>query len=101
MNTNITSKLDADLLGKVRVLAAKQGRTVSAYLTERFEEMVRGRQAFDKAPRRALARLRERLDLHWTPVSRQNPTASSKRAWKVTRSPASASRPPSVTGASA
>jgi hypothetical protein len=29
--------------------------------------MVRERKAFDRARRRALARLRHGLDLHWTP----------------------------------
>ena len=67
MKTNITLKLDADLLREARVLAAEEGRSVSGLLTDRLEEMVRERKTFDKARRRALARLREGLDLHWTP----------------------------------
>jgi len=67
MKTNITLKVDAKLLREARVLAAEEGRSVSALLTDRIEEMVRGRKAFDKARRRALARLREGLDLRWTP----------------------------------
>ena len=67
MKTNITLKLDSDLLREARVLAAEEGRSISALLTERLESMVRERKAFDKARRRALARLRDGLDLRWTP----------------------------------
>lgn len=67
MKTNVTLKLDADLLREARVIAAEEGRSVSALLTERLESMIRERKFFDKARRRALARLREGLDLQWTP----------------------------------
>ena len=67
MTTNVTLKLDADLLREARVVAAEEGRSISALLTDRLEAIVRERKAFDKARRRALARLREGLDLQWTP----------------------------------
>ena len=67
MKTNITLKLDADLLREARVLAAEEGRSISSLLTDRLEAIVRERKAFDKARRRALARLRQGLDLQWTP----------------------------------
>ncbi len=67
MKTNVTLKLDADLLREARVIAAEEGRSVSALLTERLESIVRERKTFDRARRRALARLREGLDLQWTP----------------------------------
>ncbi len=67
MKTNVTLKLDADLLREARIIAAEEGRSVSALLTERLESLVRERKAFDRARRRALARLREGLDLRWTP----------------------------------
>jgi len=67
MKTNITLKLDADLIREARILAAEEGRSISALLTDRLEALVRERKAFDKARRRALARLREGLDLQWTP----------------------------------
>lgn len=67
MKTNVTLKLDADLLREARVLAAEQGSSISALLTERLESMIRERKAFDRARRRALARLREGLDLQWKP----------------------------------
>jgi hypothetical protein len=67
VKTNVTLKLDADLLREARVVAAEEGRSISALLTDRLEAIVRERKAFDKARRRALARLREGLDLRWTP----------------------------------
>jgi len=67
MRTNITLKIDADLIREARILAAEEGRSISALLTDRLEAIVRERKAFDKARRRALARLREGLDLQWTP----------------------------------
>ena len=69
MKTNVTVKLDAGLLREVRILAAEEGRSISALLTDRLEALVRERKGFDKARRRALARLRQGLDLQWTPVT--------------------------------
>jgi hypothetical protein len=69
MKTNVTLKLDADLLREARVVAAEEGRSISGLLTDRLEAIVRERKAFDRARRRALARLRKGLDLRWTPPS--------------------------------
>jgi predicted transcriptional regulator len=67
MKTNVTLKLDSELLREAKVLAAEEGRSISALLTERLEALVRERKEYDHARRRALARLREGLDLGWTP----------------------------------
>jgi predicted transcriptional regulator len=67
MKTNVTVKLDADLLREARVIAAEEGRSVSALLTDRLEALVRERKAYDRARRRALARLRAGLELGWAP----------------------------------
>lgn len=67
MKTNITLKLDADLLREIRVLAAEEGTSVSALLAARLEQMVRERKNYDRARKHALARLREATDLGWTP----------------------------------
>ena len=67
MKTNVTLKLDADLLREARVVAAEEGRSISGLLTDRLEAMVRERKAYDQARRRALARLRQGIDLQWTP----------------------------------
>ena len=71
MKTNVTLRLDVDLLREARILAAEGGTSLSALLTERLEAMVRERKAFGRARRRALERLRIGFDLQWTPsVSR-------------------------------
>ena len=67
MKTNVTLKLDTSLLREARVIAAEEGTSVSALLTDRLESLVRERKAFDRARRRALTRLREGLDLQWAP----------------------------------
>jgi len=66
MKANITLKLDSELLKQVRILAAQEGRSISGLLAERLEETVRQRKTFDRARRRALARLSEGFDLRWT-----------------------------------
>ena len=66
MKTNITLKLDADVLREVRILAAEEGSSVSGLLAAKLEELVRERKGYDRARRRALARLRQGLDLGWT-----------------------------------
>ena len=65
MKTNITLKLDASLLREIRVLAAEQGTSVSAMLSDRLEQIVRERKTYDRSRRRALARLQDGFDLHW------------------------------------
>jgi hypothetical protein len=67
MKTNITLKLDAALLREARVLAAEEGTSISALLTACLEQVVNERKGYARARNRALARLREGLDLHGTP----------------------------------
>jgi hypothetical protein len=69
MKTNVTLKVDADLLREARVMAAEEGRSVSALLADHLETLVRERKAFERARRRALARLQKGLDLRWTPTA--------------------------------
>ncbi len=69
MKTNITLKLDADVLREARILAAEEGSSVSGLLAAKLEDLVRERKGYERARRRALARLREGLDLGWTPAS--------------------------------
>ena len=71
MKRNVTLKLDAELLKRARVLAAEQGSSISKMLAEKVEEVVREREGYDRARKRALARLRAGMDLGWTrPASR-------------------------------
>lgn len=66
MKTNITLKLDAELLREVRILAAEEDTSISALLAARLEEIVRERKTYNRARKRALARLSEGYDLRWT-----------------------------------
>jgi hypothetical protein len=67
MKANITLKLDASLLREAKILAAQSGTSLSALLSERLEQIVRERKNYDRARRRALHRLREGMNLRWTP----------------------------------
>jgi hypothetical protein len=67
VKTNITLKLDADILREARILAAMEGLSVSGLLAAKLDEVVRKRKGYDRSRRRALARLRRGFDLDWTP----------------------------------
>lgn len=67
MKTNITLKLDAALLREIRILAAEEGTSISALLAARLADIVRRRKTYDRARKRALARLREGINMQWTP----------------------------------
>jgi len=67
MKTNITLKIEADLLREARVLAAEEGTSISAMIATRLEQAVRERKGYQQARRRAVARLRRGLNLGWTP----------------------------------
>ncbi len=69
MKTNITLKIEADLLREARILAAEEGTSISAMLAARLEQVVRERKGYHQARRRALTRLRKGFDLSWTPPS--------------------------------
>lgn len=66
MKTNLTLKLDADLVREARILAAEEGTSISGLLAARLKEIVRERKAYDRARRRALARLRQGFALDWS-----------------------------------
>ena len=71
MKTNITLRLDADLLRQIRVLAAEEGTSVSALLAVRLQQMLQERKRYERARRRSLLRLKEGMDLRWSgPASR-------------------------------
>lgn len=65
MKTNVTLKLDAEILREARVLAAEQGSSISRLLADKLEELVRERKGYERARKRALARLRVGMDLGW------------------------------------
>ena len=71
MKTNITLKLDSDILREVRIIAAQEGISISGFLTTKLEEAVRERKSYARSKRRALARLRNCTDHGWErPASR-------------------------------
>jgi hypothetical protein len=67
MKTNVTLKIDTELLREARVLAAEDGSSISALLASKLEQAVRERKGYQQARRRAEARLRKGFNLHWTP----------------------------------
>ena len=67
MKTNITLKLDRDLLRKIRVLAAEKDTSVSGLLAEQLEKAVRERDGYERAKKRALARMKRASHLGYTP----------------------------------
>jgi hypothetical protein len=68
MKSNITLKIEEDLLREARVLAAEEGSSISALLAARLEQVVRERKGYDQARRSAVARLRSGFELRWTPT---------------------------------
>jgi len=51
---------------EARILAAEEGLSVSALLAAKLDEIVRQRKGYDRARKRAVARLRKGLNLGWT-----------------------------------
>jgi hypothetical protein len=68
--SNITLKIDTQLLRKIKVLAAKQETSISALLVSLLEERVSRDLEYEQAKERALARMREGFDLGGRPFSR-------------------------------
>lgn len=72
MKTNVTLRLDAELLRDLEKTAAEEGRSVNVLISGLLESLIPERKAFERARRRALARLRKGLDLRWTPPQSRN-----------------------------
>jgi hypothetical protein len=68
--TNVTLKIDARLLRKIRMLAVREGTSVSALTTALLEEWPRKKLDYEQAKQRAVARMRKGLDLGFQPLSR-------------------------------
>ena len=63
--TNVTLKLDAELIRAVKVLAAEKGMSISAVMREKLEEFVKEKDEYERAMKRALARMKKGWDLGW------------------------------------
>ena len=68
MKSNITLKVDSDLVREAKVLAARRGTSVSRLLADHLEELIRRDKAYEASKRRALQRLEKGFDLRWTPA---------------------------------
>jgi hypothetical protein len=68
MKTNVTLKIDADLLREARIMAATEGSSISALLARSLEREVRKGKEYDQARKSAQARLRVGWNLGWTPT---------------------------------
>ena len=67
MKTNITLRMEQQLIREARILAAKRGTSVSGMLARQLEELVRAEKAYEAARRRALRRIEKGYDLGWAP----------------------------------
>ena len=65
--SNVTLKIESDLLREARILAAEQGTSISALLAAQLQRAVHERKRYESARTRALSRLRKGYDLQWTP----------------------------------
>ncbi len=68
----ITLTLDVELLRAAEAVAAAEGRPLSALLADQLAAIVRKWRGFAQARKRALERLREGIDLGWTPARSRN-----------------------------
>ena len=69
IKTNITISVDADLVRDAKVLAARQGTSVSRLMAEQLESLVRMDRQYEAARQRSLGRLENGFDLGWTPAT--------------------------------
>lgn len=67
MKTNITLKLEKDLIRKIRIVAAEEDTSISALLSRQIENIVREREGYQEARKRALANLRKGFALGYAP----------------------------------
>lgn len=67
MTTNLTLRIDQNLLRELRLVAAQEGTSVNRLMNQQIEKLVRDRKGYDAARRRALARLKKGMNLGWRP----------------------------------
>ncbi|HKN25934.1 MAG TPA: DUF6364 family protein [Candidatus Acidoferrum sp.] len=63
--TNITLKLDAELLRRVKVLAAERGTSVSAILATQLKEFVTKDEGYEEAMKRAISLMKASTGAGW------------------------------------
>ena len=67
MKSNITLKLDAELLREAKILAAEENTSISQLLTDQLQHVVERRKLYERAKRRALKLLEKGYDWNWKP----------------------------------
>jgi hypothetical protein len=65
--TNITLKLDRNLLREIRILAAQEDTSISTLVSDRLRQVVNNKKARDVAKMKSLARMRKGYNLGFTP----------------------------------
>jgi hypothetical protein len=68
MFTRITLALDRDLVRALKRFATADHVSVSEFVGRELKVAIRRRRSFSQARMRALTRLREGIDLRWTPA---------------------------------
>jgi hypothetical protein len=66
--TNVTLKIDPHLLPEVKILAAREGTSITALTAALLEERGKKDRDYERAKRRALARLRQGFNLGFQPL---------------------------------
>ena len=69
---NITVKIDEELVRDAKVLAARQGTSVSQLVANQLKDLVRRDKAYEHAKQRALSRLKKGYTLGWQKPSSRN-----------------------------
>jgi len=67
MKTNVTLKIDAELLREAGIMAAARGSSISGFLAESLERELTRSKEYEHARINAQARLRSGMKLGWTP----------------------------------
>jgi hypothetical protein len=69
--TNLTLKLDSDLVRALKVFAAERGTSISALLTHQAERLVEKKEEYEKARKRAMELMKHSSGSGWNkPKSR-------------------------------
>lgn len=63
--SNLTIKIDRQLLRNAKVLAAQEETSLNAMMVELLEKKVQGRLNYEQAMRRALDRINNARSLNW------------------------------------
>lgn len=60
---NVTLSVPKEILGKIKVIAAKRGTSITSLITSMMEDLVNKEEGYETARRRHLAALKSGFDL--------------------------------------